>query len=179
MKKKSKHLTYEDRKYIKKCINSNVKVYNIAENLNVSLSTIYREINRGKDEKGHYSPLHSHNKYLESLKEKGSKPILNVNTKLAKIISSFIIKDNLSVIEIVNKLKKENKIAISTNTIYSAIDKALIPNVSRENLYPKTTKVFSSGLVQLPKYIREKLNINDGDIVKINLKDNRIIIEKD
>ena len=179
MKNAFTHLTYEDRLYIEECIVNKVKIRSIAEHLDVSQATIYREINKGKNEKGVYSPLYAHNNYLKMLKEKGLKPLLNINTELAKTISYFILKDNLSISKIVNKLKKENNITISKNTIYSAIDNSLIPNVTRKNLNPKTTKVFSKGLVQLPKYIREKLNINDGDIVNIKIKDNKIIIEKD
>lgn len=179
MKKKYSHLTYEDRLYIKQCIDNKIKVYDIAEHLNVSQATIYREISKGKDDNGNYSPLYSHNKYLESLKEKGQDHILNINKELANTISNLIFNDNLSILEIKNRLKNENNISISKNTIYSAIDKGLIPNVTRESLKPKTTTVFSKGLVQLPKYIRKKLNINDGDIIKIEIKDNKIIIEKE
>lgn len=179
MKKTFTHLSYEDRLYIKKCIDNKVKVYDIAEHLNVSQATIYREISKGKDDNGNYSPLYSHNKYLESLKEKGQDHILNINKELANTISNLILNDNLSILEIENKLKNENNISISKNTIYSAIDKGLIPNVTRESIQPKTTTVFSKGLVQLPKHIREKLNIKDGDTVKIEIKDNKIIIEKD
>ena len=179
MKKIFTHLTYEDRLYIKQCIDNKIKIHDIAEQLKVSQATIYREINKGKDNNGDYSPLYSHNKYLESLKEKGSTPILNINSELAIIISDFILIDNLSIIEILKKLKNENNVTISKNTIYSAIDKGLIPNVTRKSLQPKTTTVFSKGLIQLPKHIREALDIKDGDIVKIETKDNKIIIEKD
>ena len=58
-------------------------------------------------------------------------------------------------------------------TIYSAIDRGLIPNVTRESLYTRNATVFSDGMIHLPKWVREKLSINDGDNLLVEVDDDR------
>ena len=66
------------------------------------------------------------------------------------------------------RLKEDGYTEVLTKTtIYSAIDRGLIPNVTREILYTRNATVFSDGMIHLPKWVREKLSINDGDNLSI------------
>ncbi len=40
-------------------------------------------------------------------------------------------------------------------------------------------KVMARGLIALPSDIRKKLNLKEGDIVKVQVKDNQIILKKE
>ncbi len=40
-------------------------------------------------------------------------------------------------------------------------------------------KVMARGLIALPSDIRKKLNLKEGDIVKVQVKNNQIILEKE
>ena len=72
------------------------------------------------------------------------------------------------------------EIPLSKTTIYSAIDKGLIPNVTRKNLFAHktTTHLFSDGLLHIPQWIRQVLDIEDGTELSIEVKDDKIVIEK-
>ena len=66
------------------------------------------------------------------------------------------------------RLKEDGYTEVPTKTtIYSAIDRGLIPNVTREILYTRNATVFSDGMIHLPKWVSEKLSINDGDNLSI------------
>lgn len=54
----------------------------------------------------------------------------------------------------------------------------LIPNVTRDNLHSVDTTVFSGGIVHLPKWVRIKLNIYDGDTLEIQVEDGNLILCK-
>lgn len=175
MGKVFRHLTKDDRMKIKSMIDKGYSTKTIATSLDVSISTIYREINRGKLN-NEYEPNFAQIKYENELKNKGSFQILEKDNELKLIISNLILFDHLSPQKISLKLRKEN-VNISTNTIYSAIDKGLIANVNRKSLERKTTTVFSDGLIQIPKHIRKELNIKDGDNLEIKVENKDILIK--
>lgn len=54
----------------------------------------------------------------------------------------------------------------------------MIPNVTRECLRKNYTKVFSNGLIQLPKRVKEQLQIKSGDLLEFKIEDNKIIFIK-
>ena len=177
-KKPYKCLSIKKRILLKEYLEQDIPKQNIAKLLGVSHSTIYREIKKGTLN-GEYSPYFSQGKYEDSLKNRGSVALLSKNHELATLIANYILKDNLSPKRILDKIKELGyNEPTSIRTIYSAIDNGLIPNVTRENLKSDTTSLFSKGLIQIPKWVRTELNIEDGDMVQIKIENGKIIIEK-
>ncbi|MBE5742681.1 MAG: AbrB/MazE/SpoVT family DNA-binding domain-containing protein [Clostridiales bacterium] len=172
------HLSIEKRNELKYYLDQGESKATIAKILGVHVSTIYREIKRGCFN-GEYSPSLSQKKYEYELTQKGKCSVLAKNEELAKIISKLILNENLSLKDVLKRLHEIGySKTVSINTIYLAIDKGIIPNVTRENLKKKQTRMFSKGLIQIPKSIREELEMKDGDVVQIHVEKNKIIIKK-
>ncbi|MCM1267268.1 MAG: helix-turn-helix domain-containing protein [Bacteroidales bacterium] len=176
-----KHITFEQRQKIKEMLNLGKAISEIADTLNVHPGTIYKELKRF-DSRESYNPFYAQSLYEKKSKNKGRSEILS-DTNLAKYISSLILKKHLSPEKIVAVLAENTEgfsnVPHSANTIYSAIDKGLIPNVTRESLFPKVSTVFSGGQVCIPKWVLDKLNIKDGDELLLEItKNNEIIYKK-
>ncbi|WP_448588246.1 AbrB/MazE/SpoVT family DNA-binding domain-containing protein [Thermocrinis sp.] len=43
----------------------------------------------------------------------------------------------------------------------------------------EVAKIMARGLIALPSEVRKKLNLNEGDIVKVQVKDDQIILRKE
>jgi len=43
----------------------------------------------------------------------------------------------------------------------------------------KVVKIMARGLIALPSEVRKKLNLKEGDIVKLEVKENEIVIRKE
>ena len=171
-------LSLKERLYICEQLEQKIPVNQIAHNIKHHVATVYREIRRGMV-KGKYNPYLADEKINDINRSKGAKGI--VTNEVAEIISQLILKEDLSPEKVIVRLREMNldfKTPTSTGTIYSAIDKGLIPNVSRDNLHKSktTTHVFSDGMIRVPKWIREKTNIKDGDIASFEFVNNEIII---
>ena len=172
-------LTLKERLYIFEQLEQKISVAQIAHNMNHHVATLYREIKRGCVN-GKYNPYLADEQIKASNRSKGVKGI--ISNEVAEIISRLILEESLSPEKVVIRLSEMNlnfKIPTSTGTIYSAIDKGLIPNVSRSNLHKtkSTTHVFSNRMIRIPKWITEKTNIKDGDIVSFEFVDNEMIIK--
>ena len=141
------------------------------------LSTVYNEINRGRIN-GEYDPDYAQSISSKKQKLHGRYSHLLLDRNLAEIISKYILIDDFSPETVCRILKEQGIYCPSKATIYAAIDKGLIPNVSRASLQRKTTTMFSHGLIQIPSWIRKELNFNDGDEFHISVVDQKIIIEK-
>ena len=63
-------------------------------------------------------------------------------------------------------------------TIYSAIDDGLIPGVTRESLNSYVTTMFNDGQIHIAKWVRNALDLNDGDGLLFEVVDNKIIFTK-
>ena len=61
-------------------------------------------------------------------------------------------------------------------TIYTAIDRGLIPGVSREDLLQRTSRVYSGGQICIPRWVLEKLDIKDGDVLELEITDDGSLI---
>ena len=171
-----KNMTVDDRIKIESLLRKGVRKNEIAIILKRSLSTIYNEINRGTVD-GEYNAFYSQQLYEKSMKCKGKKPVLLINEDLANRIADMILNDSMSPEQIYQKMKSEYRECPSKSTIYNAIYNGLIPNVSKSDLNKKVTNIFSHGLVQLPAWIRCELNLEDGDSLRIQVKDGKIIFE--
>ena len=90
--------------------------------------------------------------------------------------------NNLSPAQIIHQLRIENytEYPLSVNTIYAAIDKGLIPDVTRETLLlkRKKTHMFSNGLINIPKWICEELDLQNNETLDIDVLNGTIIIKK-
>ena len=164
-----KHLTLEERRLIKTLLDSGKKGYQIAEILGRNNSSIYYEIRRGT-QNGEYDPEYSYALYRKALSEKGVGPILSKNRKLASYIAERILEDELSPEQIADLLQSQNDPElppVNKNTIYSAIDKGLIPGVTRETLNHDVTKIYSRGCIMLPSWVRQKYGYMDGTMLRI------------
>ena len=51
--------------------------------------------------------------------------------------------------------------------------------MTRESLYTRNVTVFSDGMIHLPKWVREKLSINDGDNLLVEVDDDKVIVRKE
>lgn len=176
-----KHIGLEQRQIIKEMLDLGRSVSEIADTLNVHRGTIYKELKRF-DSRESYNPFYAQLQYERKSRNKGRTEILS-DTNLVKYISDLMLTEHLSPEKIVTVLAENNKefsdVPQSVNTIYSAIDKGLIPNITRESLLPKVSTVFSGGQVCIPKWVLDKLDIKDGDELLLEVtKDNEIIYRK-
>lgn len=181
MGKYYKQMNLEQRIKLKQMLDSGYSVTCIAEDLGFCRATIYNEINRSGS-KTNYDPYYTQVQYEEKSKNKGSKLKL-ADADLAKYISELILEQHLSPEKIVLLLAKSKNISsnvpTSAKTIYSAIDAGLIPNVTRESLLTKNFSVFSNGQICIPKWVLDKLNIRDGDVLELELtEDGKIVYSK-
>lgn len=176
------HFTYEQRRKLKSLLDDKTPVSAIAKELGFHRSAIYREIERGTSN-GTYDPEASETRYQEHLSHSGKEAIISANPELAQAISDYILKDHLSPQKIIIALKERAdefpELPETHNTIYNAIDNGLVPNVTRENLRPEETTVFSNGQISLASWVRDELDIKDGDTLHFEVtKDKRIVFSK-
>ena len=174
------HVDLEKRTEISRLLKSHNSVKSIAEVLGLHISTVYREIERGKNPlTGEYDPNYAESEYKSGLENKGKIPFFEENTEIAALFSSLILDKELSPEQAIAELNKQGFSQVpSKTTVYAAIDRGLIPGVTRESLNSKTTTVFSDGIVHLPRWVREDLHITDGDVLSIQLSDGQIILKK-
>jgi IS30 family transposase len=180
MAQRYKHLSYEQRLKIKTMLNSGFSSTAIAEALGVHKSSICREITRGTVN-GTYDPDYSEERYRRHLAECGAEPIIASDPELSSYIAELILKDKLSpakIVAILNTTDRDFKKVSSCNTIYTAIDKGLIPGVTRESLRPEETTVYNN-CVTLVEWVREELDIKDGDTLHFEVtEDKKVIFSK-
>ena len=176
-----KRLSYEERKQIELMLNNGYSVTFIANALKKTHQAIYHELKRCKS-CSNYNADYAQQDYIKRNADNGRTPTLKIDQKLAHYISKLILEDSLSLVDILKRLREENypNSPSSKTTIYSAIDEGSIPNVNRETLLlkRKKTHMFSNGLIKIPKWIREKLDLQDNDDLNIDIVDGKIIIEK-
>ena len=159
------HLSYEQRLRIKELLDKGTKKVDIARVLGIHNATIYREIDRGSIN-GIYDPGHAEEQYRGHLSEKGRPAICSISPELAQHIARLILEE------------KWSTAPKARATIYSAIDDGLIPGVTRESLNSYVTTMFSDGQIHIAKWVRNALDLNDGDELLFEVVDNKIIFTK-
>jgi IS30 family transposase len=165
---------------IKQMLDDGYSIKDIAKKLGVHQATIYREKNRSESP-CQYDPELAHSTYLKKLEAKGRTPKLELDKTLANYISKLILEESLSPEEVIKQLREEGYQNIpSKNTIYTAIDKDLIPYVTRSTLLlkRKKTHMFSNGLIKVPKWICAELDIQDNEDLDIDVIEGKIVIKK-
>lgn len=179
--KKFRHMNLEQRIKIKEMLDLGHGVSEIAEDLGYCYVTIYKELERCGSQ-ADYNPYYAQSIYKNNSKKKGRIGKLS-NAELAKLISDLILIEHLSPEKIVALLKEDNRgfsnVPHSAKTIYSAIDKGLIPNVTREVLMRNVSTVFSGGHICIPKWVLDKMDIKDGDMLSFEItKEDEIVYRK-
>ena len=180
MGKTFKHLDYKQRLKIKEYLDMDISKTDIAHFLGIHTSTVYREIERGTID-GSYDPDYADDMYNSKLSEKGFQCLCNVSPELAQYIAELILNERLSPAKIIDKLHETAQWTVvpkSKNTIYKAIDNGLIPGVTRKSLNSNVTVVFNDGQIHIAKWVRSALNIEDGDELSFEVKDNKLIFSK-
>jgi IS30 family transposase len=176
-----KRLSYEERKRIESMLNNGYSVTFIANALNKTYQTIYFELKRCKS-CSNYSAGYAQQDYIRRNEGNGRKPLLEIDENLAQYISKLILEESLSPVEIINRLRSENYSIFpsSKTTIYAAIDGGLIPSVTRQTLLlkRKKTHMFSNGLIKIPRWICNELDLKDNEDLDINIVDGKIVIKK-
>lgn len=119
-----KHLTKEQRYQIKAYLDTNQTKTFIANALNVSVSTISREIRRNSNKRGNYNPKYAHVLANERKERFASKRKLT--SSVIKFIEKHIREEQWSPEQIVGYCKKQNLPMVSHERIYQYIreDKA-------------------------------------------------------
>jgi len=132
-----KHLTMTDRLRIEKYLRDGMKPREIAAILRVHISTVYREMQRGKYQrmdkdtlelKEAYSPDIADQRYRENLRNKGPGLKIGNDYELANYIEQTIIERDCSPAAAMGYAQNEGrqfKTKISVNTIYSYIHKGV------------------------------------------------------
>ena len=174
------YLTYASRTKIKELHKKGLSIQQIADEIGVCRQTIYNELKRGSDSLGSYDPEHAEELFRERQKTKGRQRLLATNNELAQYIADLILKKHYSPEQVIKNLKvnhPSNAAELkSVNTIYAAIDNGLIPGVTRDSLRSCETKMFSDGMICIPKWMRNQLQLQDGDSFYLEIIDSRIIV---
>ncbi|MGF0032592.1 IS30 family transposase [Bariatricus sp. SGI.154] len=148
-----KHLTKADRIKIEALTKAGHSVAEIAAQLHVHRSTIYRELKRGTytalnsdlTTEERYSPDIADDKYRENLKSKGGVLKIGNDIKLANYIENKIINEDYSPAAVLGELKAQGKesdftVTICVTTLYSYIDKGIFLKLTNKNLPVKKNK---------------------------------------
>ena len=141
--RKFKQLTFNDRLRIEVLLKAGHKKKEIADILSVHISTIYREIKRGRFEalnsdyttEERYSPDIAQEKKNEALAAKGADIKIGKEREFADRIEEIIINDGYSPAAALAKVKEEGyTFSICVTTLYSYIDKGIFLNLTNKQL---------------------------------------------
>ena len=150
----------------------------IAKALGICTSSVYNELRRGTLN-GTYDPEYAEGIKQTYLRQKGPQLMLEDNPELVNRIAVLILDEHLSPERIIERFKQEGfadgEYPLSDRTIYTAIDRGLIPNVTRDSLNADTTSMYDD-VLRLPTWFRNKLGLRDGDIFKFESNDSGQII---
>ncbi len=169
MKKKYRHLTWEDRLYLERLTKQKYSKKEIARIIGCSLATIYNELKRGAYEhlksdlttEVRYSPQKAYITYKAYLKQKGRTPKLEADPELRKYISDMIKGQNFSPEAVLFEIRANNLTFIeevkSVQTIYSGIRKGLFKDLTMKDM-PRhgKSKQKKQRVEKLPAYLREQ-----------------------
>lgn len=148
-----KQLTKADRIKIEALVKAGHGKQEIADQLHVHRSTIYRELKRGTytalnsdlTTEERYSPDIADDKYRENLKSKGGTLKIGNDIKLANYIEDKIINEDYSPAAVLGELKAQGRedeftVTICVTTLYSYIDKGIFLKLTNKHLPVKKNK---------------------------------------
>ncbi|MBQ9388228.1 MAG: IS30 family transposase [Lachnospiraceae bacterium] len=141
--RKYHHLKYPDRLRIETCLRTNTPYKTIANLLGVHVSTIYREVERGKylhrnsewiDEE-RYSCDKAEEQYQQGLRDKGTDLKIGSDHAYADYIEHMICDEKYSVDAALASAKAEGfATSVTRTTIYSYIDKGIFYRLTNKDL---------------------------------------------
>ncbi|MFI3254509.1 MAG: IS30 family transposase [Eubacteriales bacterium] len=151
MGKKFSHLSRTQRFQLEALSNRGIAKQDIADELGVHVSTIYRELGRATMEQlttelvkvVKYNPDEAHRKYKESLSAKGAPLKIGSDFKLANYIEEKILKDDFSPAAALGEIAREQKsfeTSICTSTLYAYIEKGVFATLTNADLPVKKNK---------------------------------------
>lgn len=141
-----KHLTYTSKLKLEALYKAGTPVKQIAKELNVHFSTIYRELKRGEytclnhdwTERKAYSPEISEQNYRAGQFTKGADLKIGKDRRLAEYIENKIIKEKYSPAAVLGEIKRKglkfDTEIRSVNTIYSYIYKGVFLHLTNKDL---------------------------------------------
>ncbi len=139
------HLTWNQRLQLEAFLKAKMKPTEIARELGVHVSTIYREKERGNYEhlnsdyttEIRYSPDKAQQRYRFNLTAKGAPLKIGNDMELADYLEDKIINDKYSPAAALDQIAidgKEFSVTICTTTLYSYIDKGIFLHLTNKNL---------------------------------------------
>ncbi|QRG86046.1 IS30 family transposase [Bulleidia sp. zg-1006] len=151
MRKPFKHLNLEKRLLLERLLHHHYNKKEISKILDVNLSTIYRELTRGKysrlesslKRRIDYSPVIAQEKYCQNQTNKGKEIKLKNDHKLSKYITDCITKLKCSPAVVVNNIQRFNlqfSINISSRTIYNYVYKGVLAIEKSDLIYDRKKK---------------------------------------
>jgi len=138
-----KHLSFIDRMCLERALKAGLNKREIAEMLGVHISTIYRELRRGRYThmdtnlltEEWYSPDIAEEKYRAHLAAKGGALKIGNDHPFAKRIEYLIAQEKYSPAAALSVVGKEGaKTMVCRNTLYSYIDKGIFLHLSNKDL---------------------------------------------
>lgn len=139
------HLTHDDRIKIEALLKEKHTPKEIANNIGCHISTIYRELKRGRYEhrnsdwttEERYSPDIADEKYRENLAAKGPGLKIGNDIELAEYIENKIVNEKYSPGAVLGEIKHKGimfSVTISKTTLYSYIDKGIFLHLTNKDL---------------------------------------------
>lgn len=152
-----KHLTFTARLQIEAGLKMKMPVKQIAAQIGVHISTVYRELKRGTYQKkvGYYdeyryetlyrfketySPDKAEQRYRNNLSAKGAALKIGNDYKLADYIEKKIVDEKYSPDAVLGEIKRKQipfRTSICTSTLYSYIDKGVFARLKLKHLHEK------------------------------------------
>ena len=175
-------MSHYQRLRMKDMLDQGMPKVKIAEKLGVNRSTIFNEIKRGTVN-GEYDPEYAEMRAQDNYLKSGKKSIIGSDKRLAAYISYLILNYHYSPEKVVEYLKDNGtefeKIPHSPVTIYDAIDRGMIPDVTRENRQMKSdTITVSSKGIRVPLWLIKENGIKNGETFRVECRENGDILLK-
>lgn len=151
MGRQFKHLSETDRLKIEKALREGKPPKQIAKEIRVHISTIYREIKRGQCEhlnsdwttEIRYSCDLAEMRYQANLRAKGAGLKIGSDRELAQFIEDKIVNEKYSPRAVLGEIEQKNlhfSVTISAPTLYSYIDKGIFLLLTNKDLPEKSKK---------------------------------------
>ena len=145
MARRFKQLTKADRLKIEALVKAGHGKEEIADQIGVHISTIYRELKRGRyihtnsdlTEEERYSPDIAHDKYRENLRAKGPDLKIGNDQALADFIEDKMVNEDFSVGAVLGYIEQQGlefSVTITRQTLYRYIDIGLFLNLTNKDL---------------------------------------------
>ncbi len=173
---KFSHLSWDKRISIASYLKVGVKPKEIAKLIDVHISTVYREIKRGKYERLNldltkeykYSPDIAHEKYKSNLKEKGRYLKIGNDIDYANFLEHMVVDRKYSPYATLEYIKKNNmcfKTKICKTTFYNYIENDIFLRLTNKKLPVKKNKKRRKNKVQRrSKFLGKSIDIRPKEV---------------